>query len=119
MRRLALSFRYAFAGLGHLLETQRNFRIELGVAAAVTVLAVWLGFSAIEWAVLATVMALVLILEGMNTSLELAVDLTSPAQQPKAKAAKDVAAGMVLLASIASVVVGALLFGPRLVALLD
>lgn len=116
---LARSFHYALGGLAYIVRTQGNFRIEAGFGIAAIVLAAWLGFSPTEWAVLATVIALVLILEGLNTSLEIAVDLASPELHPKAKAAKDVAAGMVLIAAVASVVVGAFLFGPRLVALLD
>lgn len=114
MRRLARSFRYAFVGLAYMLRTQGTFRIETGSGIAAIALAAWLGFSPTEWAVLATVIALVLILEGLNTSLELAVDLASPELHPKAKAAKDIAAAMVLVAAIASVAVGVALFGSRL-----
>lgn len=116
---LARSFRYALAGLAYLLRTQRNFRIESGIGLAAVVLAAVSDFAAVEWAILATVIALVLILEGLNTSVELAVDLSSPSLHPKAQAAKDVAAGMVLIASLASIAVGLFLFGPRLLALLD
>jgi diacylglycerol kinase len=56
----------------------------------------------------------VLIVEGLNTALEFAVDLSSPQRHPHAKAAKDLAAGMVLLAALASVVVGLALLGPPL-----
>ena len=52
--------------------------------------------------------------EGLNTAIECAIDLASPQIHPKAKAAKDLAAGMVLIASIASVVVGLLILGPPL-----
>ncbi|MGH2379562.1 MAG: diacylglycerol kinase family protein [Candidatus Limnocylindria bacterium] len=116
---LARSFRYAFSGLAYMLRTQRNFRIESGIGLAAIVLAALMDFAAFEWAILATVIALVLILEGLNTSVELAVDLASPSVHPKARAAKDVAAGMVLIASLGSVAVGVFLFGPRLLALLD
>ncbi|MGH2450744.1 MAG: diacylglycerol kinase family protein [Candidatus Limnocylindria bacterium] len=111
---LARSFRYAAAGLLHLLRTQRNFRIEAGIGLAACGLGLWLGLEPVGWAVLALTIALVLILEGLNTALELAVDLASPEVHPKAKAAKDIAAGMVLLAALASLAVGVALFGPRL-----
>ena len=111
---LAASFRHAGAGLAYLIRTQRNARIELGIGAIAVGLGVWLGLTPPEWAVLAVTMALVLILEGMNTALELAVDVATTERRPDAKAAKDVSAGMVLLAAIASVAVGAALFLPRL-----
>jgi diacylglycerol kinase len=66
----------------------------------------------VEWAVLVFTMALVLILEGLNTAVEAAIDLASPGVHPLAKAAKDLAAGMVLIASIASIAVGVLVLGP-------
>ena len=112
---LVRSFGYAFAGIAYILRTQRNARIELGIGAAVIALALWLGLSPLEWAVLAITIALVLVLEWINTSLELAVSLASPDRHPSAKASKDVAAACVLLGAITSIVVGLLLFGPRLV----
>lgn len=115
---LIRSFGLAFHGLAHIILTQRNFRIELAIGVGACAVGVWSGLSSAEWAVLITVIALVLILEGLNTSLELAVDLASPAIHPKAKAAKDIAAGMVLVAALASIGVGVALFGPRLARLL-
>ena len=112
---LVRSFRFALAGLAHLLRTQRNARIEVAIGIAAVGAGVLLGLTAVEWAVLALTICLVLILEGLNTALELAVDLASPGTHPKAKAAKDLAAGMVLIGAIGSVAVGVLLFGPKLV----
>jgi len=86
--------------------------VAIGVAAVIAGLV--LGLTSTEWAVLILTICLVLILEGLNTSLELAVDLASPQLDPRAKAAKDVAAGMVLIAAIGSVAVGIALFGPKL-----
>ena len=79
--------------------------------------AAWLRITALEWAVLVLAMALVLVLEALNTAVELTVTLASPERHPLAKAAKDVAAGMVLIAAIASVVVGVVILGPRLIGL--
>ena len=108
------SFYFAFAGLAFLFRTQRNARIELGIGIAACGVAAWVGISRAEWAVLVFTMALVLILEGLNTAVEAAIDLASPGVHPLAKAAKDLAAGMVLIAAIASVAVGLLILGPPL-----
>jgi diacylglycerol kinase len=106
---------YAVEGVAYILRTQRNARIEIAIAIAAVILAAWLGISAVEWAVLVITIALVMALEWMNTSLELAVSLASPERHPSAKAAKDVAAACVLLGAIASVIVALLIFLPRLV----
>ena len=57
---------------------------------------------------------LVLVLEALNTTLENAVTLASPNIDPRAKAAKDVAAAAVLIAAVVSVAIGILIFGPRI-----
>lgn len=114
MLRLVRSFRFAFEGFAHLLRTQPNFRIELVLGALAVGLAAWLGLTPNEWAALTVAIALVLIVEGLNTSLELAIDLASPTLHPKARAAKDIAAGVVVIAAVASIVVGVALFFPRL-----
>ena len=112
--RLLSSFRFAFAGLGHLFRTQRNARIHLAVGAAACAVGAWVGISRVEWAVMIFTIALVLILEGLNTAVEAAIDLASPEFHPLAKIAKDLAAGMVLIAAIASVGVGLLILAPPL-----
>lgn len=112
---LIRSFRFALAGLVYLLRTQRNARIEVAIGVVAVAAGALHRLTALEWAVLALTICLVLILEGLNTALELAVDLASPELDPRAKAAKDLAAGMVLVASAVSLAVGVLLFGPKLV----
>jgi diacylglycerol kinase len=108
------SFRFAFAGIGYLFRTQRNARIHAVIAMIVCVLAAWLRVTPVAWSILILTIACVLILEGLNTALEAVVDLASPEIHPLAKIAKDVTAGMVLIAAIAAVIVGLLILGPPL-----
>jgi diacylglycerol kinase len=70
--------------------------------------------SAIEWTVLIAVIFLVLSAEALNTALERTVDLLEPRQHSVARDAKDLAAAAVLMASFCSLIVGLILFGPRL-----
>lgn len=84
----------------------------MGVTACLV--AAWAGISRTEWVVLAFTIALVLILEGLNTAVEMCVDLAMPRRHPLAKHAKDLAAGTVLIASFTSVAVGLLILGPPL-----
>jgi diacylglycerol kinase len=112
--RIVRSFYFAFAGLAYLFRTQRNARIHAVIGTIACLLAAWVGISRAEWAVLVFTIALVLILEGLNTAVEAAIDLASPDVHPLAKAAKDLAAGMVLIAAISSVLVGLLILGPPL-----
>lgn len=112
--KIVRSFAFAFAGLAYLLRTQRNARIHVVIGAAACAMGVWLRIGAVEWAVVVFTIALVIILEGLNTAIEAAIDLASPGIHPLAKVAKDLAAGMVLVAAMASIAVGLLIFGPRL-----
>jgi diacylglycerol kinase len=114
---LASSFRHASAGLRLFFATQRNARIQAALGGVALALAAAVRLSRVEWAVLVLVIALVLILEAVNTALEALVDLATAEYHPLAKQAKDLAAGAVWLASLAALAVGALLFGPRLWAL--
>lgn len=115
---LLRSFRYAVAGLGYLLRTQRNFRIELAIGALAFISGAWLRIERWEWLALVLTVALVLILEAVNTAIESAVTLASPSPDPLAKAAKDVSAAAVLIAAAAALGIGGLVFWPRLVAIL-
>jgi len=111
MKRLLVSFRYAFEGLAYLFRTQPNARIHLAIAAAVVTAGLWLGLPGRDWAVLALAIGLVLAMEALNTAVEAVVDVTSPAPHPMAKIAKDVAAAGVLLAAMAAVAVGVIVLG--------
>ncbi len=79
------------------------------------ILGIILKLSSIEWAILAITIGLVLILEFINTSLEQIVNIVSPEKQEKARIAKDVAAAGVLVSAIIAVLIGALLFLPKII----
>lgn len=115
---LLRSFRYAFAGLWTLIRTQRNARIHFALTGLVVLLGLVSGLSRAEWMALVLTIALVLAAEAFNTAIESLVDLVSPAPHPLARQSKDIGAGAVLLTVIAAVVVGALIFLPRLLRLL-
>ena len=110
------SFRWAFTGLWYTLRTQRNARIHLLAAMAVTSVGLWLRLDAIQWAVLALTIALVFFAEMINTVAEAVVDLITPDYHPLARVAKDVCAGAVLVTAMAAIVVGLLILGPPLLA---
>ncbi len=113
MRAFLRSFRFAFAGIGYVLRSQRNARVHLGAACLVIAAGLAFRVSPAEWAVLALTIGLVLSAEMINTVAELAVDLLTQRYHPMAKIAKDVGAGAVLVAALAAVGVGIAIFGPR------
>lgn len=111
---LARSFGFAIEGIKTEFKKGRNFRIQIFAAIAAAILGFVLKISSYEWLDLTIVIASVLILELINTAIEQMVDMISPEIQEKAKIAKDVSAGAVLVASIAACVIGAFLFLPKI-----
>jgi len=118
MKRLIYSFRYAGEGIGYAIRTQANLRIHLAIAVLVIVVGLWLQLALIEWAILVVMISVVLSAELFNTALEATLDRVSIEEHPLAKIGKDVAAGAVLIGAIGAVIVGLLIFGPRLLTLL-
>lgn len=114
MRSRWTSLKAALAGVSHLLRTQPNAWIELAAVSVVAGAGWWLRINAIEWALVALSVALVLALEAVNTAVEATVDLVSPHHHPLAKIAKDAAAGALVLAVLGSLVVAIVVFGPKL-----
>ena len=108
------SFLHAYHGWWYVLRTQRNAWIHAAFSAAVVLVALWLRLPLRDWAVLFLTIALVWTAEFINTALEAVVDLASPDLHPLARVGKDVAAAAVLLAALASILVGLLLLGPPL-----
>ena len=104
------SFNFAFAGIIHVLRTQRNMRIHFLVAALVLIAALVSGVDKLELIVLLLAIAFVLIAEMVNTAVEAAVDVATTSFDPMAKLAKDIAAGAVLIATAVAVAVGYLVF---------
>jgi diacylglycerol kinase len=110
----AHSFEHAFNGWWFVLRTQRNAWIHAAISTAVLLVAFWLHLQLRDWAVLFLTIALVWTAEFINTALEAVVDLASPQQHPLAKVGKDVGAAAVMLAALASILVGLLILGPPL-----
>jgi diacylglycerol kinase len=118
VRRVARSFGYALEGLALLIRTQPNFLVHACAAVVVLALGALLGLSPVEFAIVVLTIAVVMVVECLNTALETLCDLVSPGVHPLIKRAKDISAAAVLIGAIGSVAIAALLFGPRLAALI-
>ncbi len=110
------SFGFAWEGLSFCFATQRHMRVHFAIMALVLLAAWGLRVSQAELLHLLLAMILVLVTEMFNTAFEYTIDLSTDSYDPRAKIAKDVAAGAVLLAAVYSLIVGFLIFAhnPRL-----
>lgn len=114
----AESVGHALDGLEYTINHERNFKIELVFAMLVTISSFILKVSLIEWTILVLVISMVLALEMINTAIERCVDLVTKDYKELAKLAKDIAAGAVLITSMFSVVIGIIIFLPKIINLL-
>jgi diacylglycerol kinase len=112
------SLGHAIEGFRYLYRTQNNVRIHFIITLAIIVLSIALGISIIEWGLIILTMALVWITESFNTVYERLFDLVDPSVNPLIKIGKDVSAAAVLISAIVSIVIGILIFIPRLMKIL-
>jgi diacylglycerol kinase len=108
------SFPYAFDGIKTAFKNEPNFRFHIAAGIIAIILGIIVGLSSLEFAVLAIAIGFVILMELINTMLEALVDLVSPEISKHAKIAKDVSAAAVLVSAILSVVIGALIFLPKI-----
>lgn len=104
----------AIEGIIYSVKTQRHMRFHLYAALAALILGLFLTISRLEFIILCLTILLVLVAEMVNTAIEVAVDLVVKEYHPVAKTAKDVAAGVVLLASVGALTVAYLVLYPAL-----
>ena len=112
---LTESIGYALEGIKFSFIEGRNFKIQIGFAILASLLGFVLKISNAEWLAIILIIAIVLILELVNTAIETVVDMVSLKFHPLAKITKDCAAGAVLIASIASIFIGIIIFLPKLI----
>jgi diacylglycerol kinase (ATP) len=111
---LLQSFNWAFDGILHALRRERNMWIHFGAAVVVLLAALFFSLARLEVIALFVAISFVLITEMLNTSIEHVVDLVTDELDPRAKIAKDVAAGAVLVATINALAVAYLVFYDKL-----
>lgn len=108
------SFGYAFEGIFHTIQKERNMQIHCCAAVLVVIFGLWLGLSREEWFVCLILFGMVMSLECVNTAVEAVVDLATMQRHPLAKKAKDAAAGAVLIAAVFAAIIGLWIFLPKL-----
>jgi len=114
MKKWMKSANHAIEGIIYAVRTQRHMRWHLFVALVALILGLSLNISRVEFVLLCTAVMLVLVTEMLNTAIEKTIDMISQEFHPHAKNAKDIAAGVVLIASIGSLMLAYLILYPAL-----
>lgn len=118
-RSLKKSFTYAFRGIYKALQTESNMRRHFVSAIIAILLGILFNFTLIEWAIITLAIIGVFVAELLNTAVEYTIDMTcGDVYTTIAAYAKDIAAGATLLAAIGSVIIGLLLYLPKLIDIL-
>ena len=109
------AFQNAFAGFRCALTTELNLRIHFIVAGLVILAGFIFGLSGLEWALILLMIAMVIVAELFNTAMEFTVDLANPEKHELARRAKDISAAAVLSTTLCAVLVGLILFLPKVI----
>src|SRR5699024_460818 len=102
-------------GLKESFVGERNFQIHLIAAIIVIGFAFYIKVSVIEWLFLLVAIQVVMITEIINSVIEGIIDYVKPEIHPQAKRIKDMAAAAVLVAAIFAVIIGIIVFSPKLI----
>lgn len=115
----AKSFSYAIRGIKIFFKTQHNAWLHIFATLIVIILGIYFSITLIEWALLVFAIGLVFVTEALNTAMEFDMDLTSPEFHPFARDTKDIAAGAVLISAITAVIIGGIIFIPKIIQFLN
>ena len=109
-----VSFGYAIEGIVYSYQKGTHFKMHVIAAILVTVLGLIYSISPLEWLIIILIASAVIGGETMNTAIEEACDVMHPEHHPGARLAKHCAAGGVLILSIAAIIIGAIIFLPKI-----
>ena len=115
MKKFFKGFYFAWKGISYSFSTQPNFRIHCLIALFVINAGFYFALNTVEWLWIIAATAVVFIVELFNTAIETLVDLVSPEFNPKAGLIKDISAAAVLIAAFMALIIGILIFLPKIV----
>ena len=108
------SFGYAFNGLKILIREEHNSRIHILAAMAAVIAGLFFQLSAIEWVAIVLAIGWVIALEIINSAIENLSDFVSRDQNEMIKKIKDLSAAGVLVGAITAVIIGLIVFVPKI-----
>lgn len=114
MKRFMLSLKHALNGLYIAYKEEKNFRVHVFFSLLVPLLAWVLGCSLLEWFILIITISIVLMAELFNTAIENTLDWLKPSYHLIVKRVKDLSAAAVLIVALMAILIGCLIFIPKL-----
>ena len=117
-KRLFKSFKYAFDGLKYAFKYEQNILVHTLATILVVIAGIYFKISQIEWLAIILIIGLVIATELINTSIEATIDLITKETHPLAKIAKDTAAAAVLVFGLTGIIIGFIIFVPKIITLI-
>jgi len=108
------SIGYAFKGAVLLLKTEASIKIQFGIAVVLTFVGFYYEISLTEWIIQLLCIGIVMSIEGVNTAIEEIADFMHPEHHEKIGFIKDIAAGAVFIASIFAIIIGFIIYLPKI-----
>lgn len=109
-----IGLKFALEGLIVIFKEERNFRIHFLFACLAIIIGFVLKLNQNEWLIIVITIHIVILMEIMNSIIERMIDYIKPDIHPIAKKIKDMAAAAVLIAAVMSIIVGLIIFIPKL-----
>ncbi|MBM7569630.1 diacylglycerol kinase family protein [Aquibacillus albus] len=109
-----VGFEHAINGVKEAIKSERNLKIQMVISVIVTIMGIILHITPVEWAIIIITIGLVLSFEIMNTAIEKVMDYLAPEFNSSVGLIKDISAGAVFIAACTSVIVGSIIFLPKL-----
>jgi diacylglycerol kinase len=117
IKKFLLSFSYPIKGLKYAYRNEQNLAVDVGIALMVLIAGFIFKIEKTEWIIIVITIGAVLSLELINTAIEAVVDLVTEEYHPLAKVAKDTSAAAVFVIAIVAVIVGLIIFLPKILEL--
>ncbi len=118
MKKLLQSIKYTIVGLKTAIKSERSMKFHLFFTVLVFIAGGLFRISIVEWVLVTICVGMVISLEIVNTAIERLVDVVSTERRPELGQIKDIAGGAVLVGAIIAVIVGALIFLPKIIGLI-
>ncbi len=105
---------FALRGALLLVRTEASIKIQVFIMIVMTAAGFYFNISKTEWIMQILTISAILATEGMNTAVEKIADYIQPEFDEKIGFIKDVAAGAVMMVSIGAVIIGAIIYLPKI-----
>lgn len=108
------SVAFATKGALKLISTEHSIMVQFSLAIVVTIAGFYFNITKTEWLFQILSIGLVMSIEGLNTAVEKVADFIHPDYHKKIGFIKDIAAGAVLFAAITAIIIGLIIYIPKI-----